>query len=80
MTTKENVEHRLDVTGLKCPLPVLRAQKTLRSMEPGNVLVVSATDPVSAIDIPHYCNESGNELLDSAQNGDILIFRIRKSA
>ena len=53
----------LDAVGLLCPLPVLKARKRLNSMAPGQVLRLVATDPAALIDVPHYCTESGNELL-----------------
>ncbi len=67
----------LDVTGLTCPLPVLRAQKQLRELAPGTILKVLATDPIAAIDFPHFCHESGHELIDSTQEDKVLTFRIR---
>ena len=78
MSSNSN-DRDLDVIGLKCPLPVLRAQKALRSMTPGSVLTIRATDPVSTVDFPHFCNESGNELLETRKEEDVLVFRIRKS-
>lgn len=53
----------LDATGLLCPLPVLRARKRLLAMAPGQVLRLIATDPAALIDVPHFCAESGHELL-----------------
>ncbi|MEQ9520755.1 MAG: sulfurtransferase TusA family protein [Parvibaculum sp.] len=67
----------LDVTGLTCPIPVLRAQKRLRALTPGTILRVLATDPMAAIDVPHFCHESGHELLESTNEGRTLIFRIK---
>jgi tRNA 2-thiouridine synthesizing protein A len=52
----------LDVTGLLCPLPVLKARKALSDMRTGQVLKVIATDPAAVIDIPHFCQESGHGL------------------
>ncbi|WOF75387.1 sulfurtransferase TusA family protein [Parvibaculaceae bacterium PLY_AMNH_Bact1] len=73
----ESQDLLLDVTGLTCPLPVLRAQKRLRELAPGVVLKVLATDPIAAIDFPHFCHESGHELLDSTEESQVLIFRIK---
>lgn len=73
----ENQDTVLDVTGLTCPLPVLRAQKRLRELSPGVILRVLATDPIAAIDFPHFCHESGHELLESIKEDKILIFRIK---
>ena len=71
-------ENTLDLSGLLCPLPVLRARKRLLSMPSGAILKVIATDPMSAIDMPHFCNEQGHALLDQQQDGPALIFRIRR--
>jgi len=71
-------ETRLDVTGLLCPLPVLKARKRLEAMASGSVLSVVATDPMSAIDMPHFCAEQGHVLLSQEQQGDTLHFRIRR--
>ena len=51
----------LDVTGYRCPLPVIRMEATLRRMTPGEKLLVRADDPVAALDIPHFCREAGHE-------------------
>lgn len=53
----------IDAIGLLCPLPVLKAAKSLRALEAGKVLCLHADDPAAAIDVPHYCAESGNHFL-----------------
>ena len=53
----------LDATGLLCPLPVLKLRKHLKSMELGDIVLVLADDPAAAIDIPHFCNETGHTLI-----------------
>lgn len=68
----------LDLKGLKCPLPVLRAQKVLRGMSAGEEIIVLATDPASTIDMPHFCNTSGNELVSATRDGETFIYTIRK--
>lgn len=72
-------DHELDLTGLMCPLPVLKAQKRLKSMKAGEILKIIATDPAAAIDFPHYCNESGHELVSHASGHETLTFFIRKT-
>jgi tRNA 2-thiouridine synthesizing protein A len=47
-------------------------------MAPGSILKVIATDPMSAIDMPHFCNEQGHTLLEQQRNGAAFIFRIRR--
>jgi tRNA 2-thiouridine synthesizing protein A len=69
----------LDATGLLCPLPVLRAQKLLRTMAAGEVLEVHATDPASKTDMPAFCTEAGYKLVSTADQGGLLIYLIRKN-
>ena len=71
-------EFLLDVTGLLCPLPVLKAAKRLAAMASGTVLKVVATDPMSAVDMPHFCGEQGYELLSQVKFEDIFEFRIKR--
>ena len=78
-TMRENhSDSVIDLSGLLCPLPVLKARKRLESLPSGHVLKVIATDPMSAIDMPHFCNEQGHTLLDQVREADALIFRIRR--
>ena len=58
---------------------MLRARKRLSAMKPGEILKMVASDPAAAIDVPHYCSESGHTLLATEQQGDLLIFIIRKT-
>ena len=57
----------LDALGLLCPLPVLKARKRLQALSPGQVLRVEADDPAAVIDMPHFCAESGHELLEMTE-------------
>ncbi|HVI68418.1 MAG TPA: sulfurtransferase TusA family protein, partial [Bradyrhizobium sp.] len=50
---------KLDLTGLKCPLPALKTRKALKSLKPGDRLEVHCTDPLSVIDIPNLIQETG---------------------
>ncbi len=68
----------LDLRGLKCPMPVLRARKALRSMPPGAALRVLATDPLAAIDIPHLLREAGDHLDAQSSADGVLCFEVRK--
>lgn len=69
----------LDATGLLCPLPVLKAAKRLRGMAPGAVLEMVADDPAAVIDVPHFCNEQGYELLSSEEADERQTYLIRKA-
>jgi tRNA 2-thiouridine synthesizing protein A len=68
----------LDCEGLLCPLPVLRARKRLLAMAPGRVLRVRATDPMAAIDLPHFCAESGHAFLGQTQAAGLPAYLIRR--
>ncbi|MBS0122917.1 sulfurtransferase TusA family protein [Thetidibacter halocola] len=68
----------LDATGLLCPLPVLKARKRLIGLAPGAVLCLRTDDPAAVVDVPHYCNEAGHALLDSREDGPVMVWRIRK--
>lgn len=68
----------LDLKGLKCPLPVLRANKALRDLASGEVLQVEATDPASAKDFETYCLTAGHILLARDEMHGVYTFRIRK--
>jgi tRNA 2-thiouridine synthesizing protein A len=72
-------EKTIDLRGLKCPLPALRARKALAGLKPGDLLVAECTDPLSAIDMPNLANQTGDKLESSSREGDVLVFRIRKS-
>lgn len=67
-----------DASGLLCPLPVLRANRVLRELSPGQVLKVLATDPAAEADFPAYCRQTGHTLVASGREGDVLTFLIRK--
>ncbi|ANB34459.1 sulfurtransferase TusA family protein [Rhodovulum sulfidophilum] len=71
-------EIEIDLRGLKCPLPVLRARKALASLAPGNLLRLWADDPVAVIDIPHFCREAGHELVGTEETGAATLYLIRK--
>jgi tRNA 2-thiouridine synthesizing protein A len=71
-------DSELDATGLLCPLPVLKARKRLEAMASGSVLLVRASDPMAAIDIPHFCHEQGHALIEALNDNGIGIFRIKR--
>jgi tRNA 2-thiouridine synthesizing protein A len=70
-------DHELDARGLLCPLPVLKARKRLQGMQPGQVLRVLATDPAAAVDVPHFCTETGHAYLGHEAEGDATAYLIR---
>ena len=72
-------EKILNLRGLKCPLPALRARKALGALQAGDMLIAECTDPLTAIDIPNLLRETGDTMESTAREGDLLVFRIRKS-
>lgn len=73
-------EHRvLDLIGLKCPMPVLKTRKMLRSLDAGSLLEVLTTDPMAFLDIPHMCNEDGHKMEKVEKDGPRGRFLIRKA-
>ena len=71
-------EKTLNLRGLKCPLPALRAKKALGGMAGGDLLTLECTDPLTAIDIPNLLRETGDTLESKSAAADVLTFRIRK--
>lgn len=77
MTPDWDIE--IDCEGLLCPLPVLRARKRLMAMQPGQILRLRATDRMAAIDLPHFCTQSGHGFLDATPLPDgVTAYRIRR--
>jgi tRNA 2-thiouridine synthesizing protein A len=68
----------LNLRGLRCPQPVLRAKKALRNVAIGGTLIMECTDPLTVIDVPHFVNQTGHALSAQQRDGDVYIFRIVK--
>lgn len=68
----------LDVTTLKCPLPILRTKKALAEMDSGQTLRVRATDPGAPRDFEAFARQTGNALLDSGEEDGVFVFRFRR--
>ena len=71
-------DKELDASGLNCPLPILRAKKTLNGMDAGQILHIIATDPGSVKDFDAFAKQTGNELLESKEEGGKFHFMIKK--
>jgi len=71
-------ETLLDVKGMNCPLPVLRANRSLRSMKPGERLRVLATDRAAIADFKAFCQETGHALIAMSEEAGVLSFVIRR--
>lgn len=71
-------DQELDTRGLNCPLPILRAKKTLNGMSSGQTLHIVATDPGSVKDFEAFARQTGNELLESSEANGEFSFILKK--
>ncbi|AXV16548.1 response regulator SirA [Neorhizobium sp. SOG26] len=72
-------EDLYDLRGLKCPLPVLKTRRRLKDLPSGYRLTIETTDPLAGIDIPHFCNQDGHQLLRSEKTETGHRFLIQKA-
>ena len=70
---------KLDLTGLKCPLPALKTRKALKAITPGDFLEVHCTDPLSVIDIPNLIRETGDRIEITERAESRIVFLIEKA-
>jgi len=71
---------KLDLTGLRCPIPALKTRKALMSVLPGGRLEVHCTDPLSVIDIPNLIRETGDKVAITERDDKRIVFLIEKAA
>ena len=70
----------LDAKGLNCPLPILKAKKTLKEVPTGGTLEVLSTDPGSVADFEAFCRTTGNPLVESSADSGVYRFLIKHIA
>jgi tRNA 2-thiouridine synthesizing protein A len=70
---------KLDLSGLRCPIPALKTRKALTSVSPGDVLEVHCTDPLSVIDIPNLIRETGDKIEIAKRDDRRFVFLIEKA-
>jgi tRNA 2-thiouridine synthesizing protein A len=75
----EMVAQTLDTKGMNCPLPILKAKKAIADLKAGEVLEVLATDPGSVKDFEAFSRATGNELMESSEEGGVFRYLIKKS-
>jgi tRNA 2-thiouridine synthesizing protein A len=73
------MDEELDACGLTCPLPLLKAKQALNGMETGKILKVTCTDSGSVRDFQVFCEQSGNQLLESSQEDGKYLYRLQKA-
>ncbi|MBB1486569.1 sulfurtransferase TusA family protein [Oceanospirillum sediminis] len=69
-------QHELNARNLLCPIPVIRTQNKIASLENGDHLVVYCTDPGTLHDIPAWCRVHGHTLVSTEENRDEIIIEI----
>lgn len=73
------VDKVLDAKGLACPMPIVKTKKIMDQIEPGQVLLVEATDRGSLADMKGWAKNTGNQYLGSKEDGGVLYHYLRKS-
>jgi tRNA 2-thiouridine synthesizing protein A len=73
------IDVELDCKGMFCPMPIVQLKKATKNMRPGQVLRLVATDPGSKRDVPAWAEKTGNEILDSSEEGKEFTFIIKVS-
>lgn len=68
----------LNCEGLNCPLPILKTKKTIDSMQSGEILKMTATDPGSVNDMASWAKRTGNEIVGHTEAGGVHSFFIKK--
>jgi len=76
--TESNADRVLDTRGLNCPMPILKAKKTLNEMTGGSLLKVLATDPGAVQDFEYFCRHTGHQLMESTESEGEFRFLIRR--
>lgn len=71
-------DRTLDAKGLLCPMPVVKAAKEMKALEPGQILEILATDRGSLADFPAWAEDTGNDLLEQHEQDGVYVFFIRK--
>ena len=73
-----NFDREVDASGLNCPLPILRTKKALAEMQSGQVLKVTSTDPGSVHDFAMFAKQTGNELVEQADQSGSFVFYMKR--
>jgi len=80
MSEEIQVDKVMDLKGLPCPMPVVKISKGIKEVEVGQVVEAHSTDPGSLTDFPAWARTSGNEILKTDQDGDVIKFFIKRTA
>ena len=64
---------KLDLSGLNCPLPILKTKKFLAQIDSGEKVEILTTDPASLLDLQDFCKKTGNILIKQQQKDNLII-------
>jgi tRNA 2-thiouridine synthesizing protein A len=73
------ISETVDARGLSCPMPIVKTAQAFKSLEPGALVEVLATDAGSIKDMAAWCRSTGNELVEQSSDGATYRFVIRRS-
>ena len=80
MSKAIKVDKVMDLKNLPCPMPVVKVSKGIKEIEVGQVIQAISTDPGSLTDFPAWARSSGNEILDTEQNDEEIVFYIKRAS
>ncbi len=80
MSNDIEISKTFDLKGLACPMPVVKVSKGIKEVAVGEVIEAISTDPGSLTDIPAWARTSGNEIVETDQDGDVIRFLIKRNA
>ena len=74
------VDKVMDLKGMPCPMPIVKMSKGIKDVEIGQVVEALTTDPGALADFPAWARTSGNEIVKTDQEGDVIKFYIKRKA
>jgi tRNA 2-thiouridine synthesizing protein A len=80
MSDDIKISKSFDLKGLACPMPVVKVSKGIKEVEVGEVIEALSTDPGALTDIPAWARTTGNEVVKTDQDGDVIRFYIKRNA
>ena len=80
MSEAIKVDKVMDLKGLPCPMPVVKVSKGIKEVAVGQVIEAVSTDPGTLTDFPAWARTTGNEILKTEQEGEVIKFYIKRNA
>ena len=73
------IDVELDCKGMYCPMPIVKLKKATKTMESGQHLRLTATDPGSVRDVPAWAGKTGAEIIETSESDGEFVFIIKVS-